>query len=147
MAEITLADLIRSSHMEQSGEQQPASPAAADEISRQLAVLTPEERRQADEIKEQIDIRDSQMVMQYGSGARQNIADFSANILNSIRSKDSGYIGELMSELISNVESLDFSGLENGSGLFSLFRKAEAKIRRFTAQYEKLEVQVDRIEE
>ena len=70
MAEITLADLIRSSHMEQSGEQQPASPAAADEISRQLAVLTPEERRQADEIKEQIDIRDSQMVMQYGSGAR-----------------------------------------------------------------------------
>ena len=109
MAEITLADLIRSSHMEQSGEQQPASPAAADEISRQLAVLTPEERRQADEIKEQIDIRDSQMVMQYGSGARQNIADFSANILNSIRSKDSGYIGELMSELISNVESLDFS--------------------------------------
>ena len=147
MAEITLADLIRSSHMEQSGEQQPASPAAADEISRQLAVLTPEERRQADEIKEQIDIRDSQMVMQYGSGARQNIADFSANILNSIRSKDSGYIGELMSELISNVESLDFSRLENGSGLFSLFRKAEAKIRRFTAQYEKLEVQVDRIEE
>ena len=86
------------------------------------------------------------MVMQYGSGAKQNIADFSENILGNIRSKDSGYIGELMSELISNVETLDFSGWRKTPDCFSVFRKAEAKIRRFMAQYEKLEVQVDRIE-
>ena len=147
MAEITLADLMRT------GTGSPAAlrPEAADgtsaeELSRKLSALSPEDRALADEIKEQIDVRDSQMVMQYGSGAKQNIADFSENILGNIRSKDSGYIGELMSELISNVETLDFSGLEKDSGLFSVFRKAEAKIRRFMAQYEKLEVQVDRIE-
>ena len=113
---------------------------------RQLAVLTPEERRQADELKEQIDIRDSQMLMQYGSGARQNIAEFSGNILNNIRAKDTGYIGELMTDLVTNVQDLNFDSLEKDSGILGIFRKAEAKVKKFLSQYEKLEVQVDRIE-
>ena len=45
-------------------------------------------------------------------GAKQNIADFSENILNNVRAKDTGYVGELMTGLISNVEGLDFSSLE-----------------------------------
>ena len=147
MAEITLADLMRTGTGSPAALRPDAAEGtSAEELSRKLSALSPEDRALADEIKEQIDVRDSQMVMQYGSGAKQNIADFSENILGNIRSKDSGYIGELMSELISNVETLDFSGLEKDSGLFSVFRKAEAKIRRFMAQYEKLEVQVDRIE-
>ena len=74
MPEITLADLVRSSSV-QTVPEAPAT--AAEELNDQLAVLTPEERRQADKLKEQIDVRDSQMLMQYGSWARQNIADFS----------------------------------------------------------------------
>ena len=143
MPEITLADLVRSSSV-QTVPEAPAT--AAEELNDQLAVLTPEERRQADELKEQIDVRDSQMLMQYGSGARQNIADFSENILNNIRSKDTGYIGELMTDLVTNVQDLNFDSLEKDSGILGIFRKAEAKVKKFLSQYEKLEVQVDRIE-
>lgn len=143
MPEITLADLVRSSSV-QTVPEAPAT--AAEELNDQLAVLTPEERRQADKLKEQIDVRDSQMLMQYGSGARQNIADFSENILNNIRSKDTGYIGELMTDLVTNVQDLNFDSLEKDSGILGIFRKAESKVRKFLAQYEKLEVQVDRIE-
>ncbi len=141
MSEITLSDLIKS------------SPAAAvstestpEEISARISRLTPEERRQADEIREQLDVRDSQMVMQFGAGARQNIADFSENILKNIRAKDSGYVGTLMTELVTNVEKLDFDLLEKENGILGLFQKLETKVKRFLAQYEKLEVQVDRIE-
>ena len=142
MPEITLADLVKSSSVQTA----PEAPAAAEELNEQLAVLTPEERRQVDELKEQIDVRDSQMLMQYGSGARQNIAEFSGNILNNIRAKDTGYIGELMTDLVTNVQDLNFDSLEKDSGILGIFRKAEAKVKKFLSQYEKLEVQVDRIE-
>ena len=142
MPEITLADLVKSSSVQTA----PEAPAAAEELNEQLAVLTPEERRLVDELKEQIDVRDSQMLMQYGSGARQNIAEFSGNILNNIRAKDTGYIGELMTDLVTNVQDLNFNSLEKDSGILGIFRKAEAKVKKFLAQYEKLEVQVERIE-
>lgn len=143
MPEITLADLVKSSSVQPAPE---VPSAAAEELNSQLAVLTPDERRQVDELKEQIDVRDSQMLMQYGSGARQNIAEFSGNILNNIRAKDTGYIGELMTDLVTNVQDLNFDSLEKDSGILGIFRKAEAKVKKFLSQYEKLEVQVDRIE-
>lgn len=142
MSEITLSDLIKTS----SAAAEVPSETTPEEISAQISVLTPEERRQADEIREQIDVRDSQMVMQFGAGARQNIADFSENILKNIRAKDSGYVGALMTDLVTNVEKLDFDSLEKGNGVLGLFQKLETKVKRFLAQYEKLEVQVDRIE-
>ena len=142
MSEITLSDLIKTS----SAAAEVPSETTPEEISAQISVLTPEERRQADEIREQIDVRDSQMVMQFGAGARQNIAHFSENILKNIRAKDSGYVGALMTDLVTNVEKLDFDSLEKGNGILGLFQKLEAKVKRFLAQYEKLELQVDRIE-
>lgn len=142
MSEITLSDLIKTS----SAAAEVPSETTPEEISAQISVLTPEERRQADEIREQIDVRDSQMIMQFGAGARQNIADFSENILKNIRAKDSGYVGALMTDLVTNVEKLDFDSLEKGNGILGLFQKLEAKVKRFLAQYEKLELQVDRIE-
>lgn len=142
MSEITLSDLIKTS----SAAAEVSSETTPEEISAQISVLTPEERRQADEIRKQIDVRDSQMVMQFGAGARQNIADFSENILKNIRAKDSGYVGALMTDLVTNVEKLDFDSLEKGNGILGLFQKLEAKVKRFLAQYEKLELQVDRIE-
>ena len=142
MSEITLSDLIKTS----SAAAEVSSETTPEEISAQISVLTPEERRQADEIREQIDVRDSQMVMQFGAGARQNIADFSENILKNIRAKDSGYVGALMTDLVTNVEKLDFDSLEKGNGILGLFQKLEAKVKRCLAQYEKLELQVGRIE-
>ncbi|MFR3530699.1 MAG: toxic anion resistance protein, partial [Lachnospiraceae bacterium] len=118
----------------------------ARKIQEQITALTPAEREKVEEIKEQIDLTDSQMLMQYGSGAKQNIADFSENILNNVRNKDTGYIGELMTGLVTSVQGLDFESLEKESGIMGIFKKAEAKVKRFMMQYEKLEVQVDKIE-
>ena len=142
MSEITLADLMNS----RDTAAPVPSPLSAEELSREITLLSPEDRALADEIKSQIDVRDSQMLMQYGSGAKQDIADFSGHILGSIRTKDSGYAGQLMADLVTNVESLDYDDLEKDPGIFGLFQKAGAKVRRFLAQYQKLEVNVDRIE-
>lgn len=142
MAEITL-EMLRKQRGQT--EDMPAAETAA-ALKDQITALTPEERRKVEELKEQIDLTDSQMLMQYGAGAKQNIADFSENILNNVRAKDTGYVGELMTGLISNVEGLDFSSLEKEGRIMGLFKKMESKVKKFLMQYEKLEVQVDRIE-
>lgn len=140
MPEITLSDLMQTKDTA-------APPSVSPEkITTLLTDFTPEERQEIEALKEEIDVRDSQMLMQYGSGARQNVADFSARILNGVRAKDSGYIGDLMSELVSDVQDLDFTSLQKESGILGLFHNAEKRLKRFLAQFEKLEVQVERIE-
>ena len=116
-----------------------------EELEGKLAQLTPEERREADSIREQIDVRDSQMLMQYGAGAKQNIADFSANILNNIRAKDSGFVGDLMTELVTNVEDLTSNIWEKIPDLRA-FQEGRKPSEALMAQFERLEDQVDRIE-
>lgn len=75
MPDITLDDLVQSSSPQTVPETYEVT---EKELDTQLAVLTPEERKQADELKNQIDVRDSQMLMQYGSGAKENIAELYA---------------------------------------------------------------------
>lgn len=142
MAEITL-DTLRKQRGQAADVPAEETP---DTLKEQITLLTPDERRKVEELKEQIDLTDSQMLMQYGAGAKQNIADFSENILDNVRAKDTGYVGELMTGLIANVEGLDFDSLEKEGGIMGIFKKAESKVKKFLMQYEKLEVQVDRIE-
>ncbi len=72
-----------------------AEPVVVDE-----SMLTPEERKAVEAFAEKIDITDSTQVMQYGSAAQKNIAQFSENALNSVRTKDLGTVGEALSSLV-----------------------------------------------
>ena len=60
MPEITLADLMNSGITDNAA---PVS-VSAEELSKKISVLSPEDRALADEIKSQIDARDSHMPMQ-----------------------------------------------------------------------------------
>ncbi len=142
MAEITLKELKEEHQITNTVEEA----AAVVEITKQVDQLTEQEREQVNSLKDQIDIRNSQMLMQYGAGAKQNIADFSENILSHVRAKDSGEIGNLMTELVVKVQGLDFESLEKEKGLMGLLKKGEARLKRFIGQYEKLETQIDIIE-
>ena len=142
MGEITLGDLKQAREVSEPKTEQEETAL----VEKQTETLTPEERQRVEEIKAQIDVRDSQMMMQYGAGAKQNIADFSGNILNRVRAKDSGEVGDLMTDLVIKVQGLDFDALEQEKGIAGLLKRGTAKLKRFVGQYEKLEVQIDSIE-
>nr|WP_307999187.1 toxic anion resistance protein [uncultured Merdimonas sp.] len=144
MAEITL-DTLRKQKVH-TLDNRDGSADSPEVLESRITKLTPEEMQKVEEIKEQIDLTDSQMLMQYGAGVKQNIADFSENILNNVKTKDTGYIGELMTGLVTSVQGLDFESLEKETGIMKFLKKAESKVKKFMMQYEKLEVQVDRIE-
>ena len=114
----------------------------------EIETLTPEQKRRAEEIKESIDLLDSQAAIQYGAGAQRNISGFADNILAQVRSKDGGQVGELMSELLIKVKDAGVDKLGEDSFLdrIPLFRDASRSLKKFMQRYETLEVQIDRIE-
>ena len=48
-----------------------------------------------DEFAKKIDVTDSNLVLQYGAAAQKNIAAFSENALNSVKTKDLGEVGQV----------------------------------------------------
>lgn len=107
-------------------------------------VFTPEEQKMIDDFSKQIDITDSALVFQYGAGTQQNIANFSDDALASVRSKDLGEVGDMISSLV--VELRDFtSEPEQERGFFAFFRKKIDKVQLMKARYDEAEVNVNKI--
>ena len=107
------------------------------------SMLTEAERKIVDEFAQKIDVTDSSVVLQYGAAAQKNIASFSENALNSVRTKDLGEVGEALSSLV--VELKGFGQEEDEGGIFGFFKKKRDKLEAMKASYAKAEVNVDKI--
>ena len=107
------------------------------------SMLTEAERKMVDEFAQKIDVTDSSVVLQYGAAAQKNIASFSENALNSVRTKDLGEVGEALSSLV--VELKGFGQEEDEGGIFGFFKKKRDKLEAMKASYAKAEVNVDKI--
>ena len=105
-------------------------------------MLTEEERKAVEEFSKKIDVKDSNMVLNYGAAAQKSVASFSENALASVRNKDLGEIGETLSNLVVEVKGF---GKEEKKGLSGLFQKNKNKLEVMRAQYGKAEASVDRI--
>ena len=129
----------------------PAAPQAQAEPEKPAAgpvqlddrLLSDSEKQAVEEFSKKIDITDSNMILQYGAAAQKNVAGFSENALNSVRTKDLGEVGKSLSELV--VELKGFGEEEEKKGLFGLFKKTGSKIEAMKAQYAKVESNVDKI--
>ena len=111
-----------------------------------VTVFTPEELMRVDEIAGSIDIKDSQAIIEYGVGAQSDIADFSDTVLDQVRSKDAGFAGEALNELMVNVKEVDVESLSNANAN-GLFRRFSRKVKKFIGRYNKLSFQIDSIVE
>lgn len=142
---ITLDTLIRGKEI---NEQPETEIIDVKTVEAQVEKLTPEQLAKVEEIKNSINLMDSQTTIQFGVGAQRNISAFSDNILNQVRSKDSGYVGDLMSELILKVKDAEVDRLDGGIvEKIPFLKNASRSIRKFMQRYEKLEVQINHIEE
>ena len=95
-----------------------------------------------EEFAARIDLTNSNMVLQYGAGAQKKIADFSDSALEHMRTKDLGEIGEMLTEVVGELKTLD-EGEEKG--IFAIFRKGGNRLNSMKARYEKAEVNINRI--
>ena len=112
----------------------------------ELSKLTPAEQAAVTEFSKKIDILNTEQVLNYGSNAQKNISEFSDSALNAVRTKDLGEVGNMLSDLVVELKGLNFDP-EQRKGIRGLFNKARQDIASVKAQYDKAEVNVDKIVE
>lgn len=115
---------------------QDAAPAKIDE-----SMLSEAERKIVDDFSKKIDLTDSTQVLQYGTAAQKNIASFSESALNKVRTKDLGEVGDTLSSLVVELKN-NAPGTEKKRGFF---QRSKLKVDEMKAQYDKAEVNVDKI--
>ena len=112
----------------------------------ELEKLSPAEQAAVKAFAEKIDVLNTEQVMNYGSNAQKNISEFSEAALNSVRTKDLGEVGGMLGDLVVELQGLNFDP-EEKKGFLGLFKKTTQNIASLKAQYDKAEVNVDKIVE
>ena len=109
-----------------------------------ISQLSEAEQKLVREFSEKIDITDTNAILTYGAASQRNIASFSESTLNSVRTKDMGEVGNMLSSLV--MELRGFGENENEKkGLFGIKKKVQTQIATMKTEYDKVSVNVDKI--
>lgn len=118
-------------------ETEPAPKAELDENA-----LSPEEKAMVENFSQQIDLSDSNMIVQYGAGAQKKMADFSESALKSVRTQELGEVGALLTEVVGELKNFD---AEDEKGIFGFFKRGVNKVQALRVKYDKAEKNVERV--
>jgi len=158
MAEMQAMEYVPTLTLDPNGESSPtalAIPAAnalevnKDEVAGSkldISQLSEAEQKQVRDFADKIDITDTNAVLTYGAASQRNIASFSESTLKSVRSKDMGEVGQMLSGLVVELRGFSDKG-EGKKGFLGLKKKITNKIATMKAEYAKVSVNVDKIAE
>ena len=129
-------------------EEEKATPAPAEEAPAQQAApevkLSAEEQAMVDAFAEKIDITNSQQVLQYGSACQKKIGDFSEAALSKVSTKDLGEVGDMITDLVTELKNFDAS--EEEKGFLGFFKKKANQMEQLKTRYNKAETNVENIQ-
>ena len=120
-----------------------AAPTPAAAVDPQEAQLSEEEMKQVDAFVDQIDITNSQAVMNYGAGTQKKMADFSEKAIDNVRTKDMGQVGDMIAGLVTELKNFDVD--EDEKGIKAFFKKGANKVTALKARYTSIEGNVETI--
>ena len=106
-------------------------------------ILTPEELRMVEEFSKKIDVTDSKAVLTYGVGTQKKMADFSEKTLESVKTKDIGEVGDMVSGLVTQLKSFDID--EEEKGILGFFKKKGNQVTELRTKYASVEKNVESI--
>ena len=110
-------------------------------------LLTQEEKDAINEFNSKIDVNDATQILQYGAKAQTKISQFSDSVLEGVKTKQTGDVGNLLSDLVAQIKSFDSDISNENKGFFEkLFGGAKKELDRVTAKYSKIETNIDGIE-
>ncbi len=130
--------------MAPAAEEKPEAPKASAPITVGETPLSAAEKKMVQDFAQQIDIRNSTMILNYGAASQKKIADFSGAALESVRTKDLGEVGDMISGLVTELRSFD-AAAEQPKGFLGLFKRAGNQLDEMKSKYAKAETNVERI--
>ena len=109
--------------------------------------LSKAEKKAIDEFNKKIDVNDSAQILQYGVAAQEKISKFSDSILEDVKTKNAGEVGDLLADLVSEIKAFDNSVSGKSKNIFArIFGSAKKEFDYIVAKYSKIEKNVDTIE-
>ena len=107
------------------------------------SMLSEAEKKEVADFAARIDLRNTQDIIQYGSNVQKKMADFSENTLNQVRTKDLGAVGELLTNVVSEVKGFDAS--TETKGFLGFFKRQVKSLDTIKARYDKAENNIAQI--
>ncbi|NLB79448.1 MAG: toxic anion resistance protein [Clostridiaceae bacterium] len=110
--------------------------------------MSPEDKQTVLDIAAQINVSDSQNVIQYGNLAQSDISKFSDAMLDQIRAKDSVEVGDVLTDLLVKVQDVDIDTIDPNQKGFSfakMFGGIRKETQKFISRYDKISVQIEKI--
>lgn len=112
-----------------------------------IDVIPEENRAKAYQLAEQIDPKNHQAMIMYGTQAQGKLLSFSHAMLDHVQKKDVGEIGDIISDLMKHLNQVSPDELrtEKPSLLSRVFGKVSGSIQEVLSKYQKTGAQIDRI--
>ncbi|MEA5015852.1 MAG: toxic anion resistance protein [Candidatus Limiplasma sp.] len=108
------------------------------------SMLTEEDKRSIQEFVTKIDIGNPDHVLLFGAEAQKKIADFSDSALATVRTDQTGEVGDMLVKLVNEIRGFG-DAAEAPKGIGKLFWNAKKAIGDMKTRFEKVEVNVDNI--
>lgn len=110
-------------------------------------LLSQEEKDAIEEFNKKINVEDATQILQYGAKAQTKISQFSDSVLEDVKTRSTGEVGDLLADLVGEIKSFDSDiANTNKTGLGKLFTSVKKQLEKLIAGYEKIEVNIDKIE-
>ena len=111
-------------------------------------LLTKEEKEAIEEFNSKLDVTDNTQILQFGAAAQNKISKFSDEILENVRTKDTGEVGDELSKLVAELKAFDkaVTDTESMNVLEKIFSSVKKEVDKLIAKYTKVEKNVDTIE-
>ncbi len=111
-------------------------------IKNDFDILTLEEQEAILTFVEKINLSDTANITSYGKASQSKISDFSAQVLNEVKLKDTGEVGESLVKLMSEINSIDE---KEATGFMKLFKKAKNDVNVLMKNYSSAEDTINEI--
>lgn len=121
--------------------------AKSSESKRIIDSLDDKRKNQAYELAKQIDVANTDSILNYGAQAQQKLGEFSHSVLNHVQNQETSHIGETLNDLMFRLQEADPNELraEDQNIFKKMFKKINRSIYETTAKYQKIGAQVDKI--
>lgn len=111
--------------------------------------LSEDQLKKVDELKQSVDIDNSNSILQYGVAAQKDLSDFASGLLKKVKTKDTGQVGEILTGLSTEVKKVDIdsflshksSFLSSLPGIGRFFNELE----KFKSKYQSIEENINKI--
>ncbi|CAM3955878.1 toxic anion resistance protein [Mesobacillus thioparans] len=112
-----------------------------------IDVIPEENRQRAYQLAEQIDPKNHQAMIQYGTQAQGKLLTFSHAMLEHVQKKDVGEVGEIINDLMKHLNDMNPEELsaEKQSFFARMFGKISGSVQEILSKYQKTGAQIDRI--